>query len=323
MKGVNLKEDEREVLAHIVQNIDEQEIFLEFVAKAETIKEAWQIAKIFESKKKEFIDNIQEYDALIKDKEKQLKSITAEITEANELLKDANKELETIRTQLEEMQSKAQFYKNKIMQGKQTEYLEFSDSMENNIFLKDDTESNLLDFENIIAEFKPLSTVSVHVKNGATAIARVAQIIYPPELYEVYQRAGKRLFRLKDKINELELTNKKLSVELRDLSEEDNFKENMRNTMGIDNNEDYRQIIPNIKTQPNIKSQKDKTFDMPSFDINSFEQAERMARIDKKKEKVEEMLSQLTNVLRDEGINTTNNQDGLLKDPNINLRKPR
>ena len=37
-----MKEDEREVLAHIVQNIDEQEIFLEFVAKAETIKEAWR-----------------------------------------------------------------------------------------------------------------------------------------------------------------------------------------------------------------------------------------------------------------------------------------
>ena len=70
---MSLQEDEREVLAHIVQNIDEQEIFLEFVAKAETIKEAWQIAKIFESKKKEFIESMQEYEILIKAKEKQLK----------------------------------------------------------------------------------------------------------------------------------------------------------------------------------------------------------------------------------------------------------
>ncbi len=314
-----MKEDEREVLAHIIQNIDEQEIFMEFVAKAETIKEAWQIAKIFESKKKEFIENIQEYDTLIKDKENQLSKLTKEITEANELLKDANNELEVIKFQLEEMQSKAQFYKNKIAQGKQIRNDEFLDIADNKIFIKDEADSDLLDFEHIIADFKPLSVVSVHVKNGATAMARVAQVIYPQELYEVYQRAGKRLFRLKDKINELKLTNKKLSIELRDLSEEDNFKENMRNTIDIESSELYKQVIPNIKTQSNAKQQAEKAFEMPSFDINSSEQAERMARIDKKKEKVEEMLSQLTNVLREEGI-SPRNQDELFNDT-FNLGK--
>ena len=99
---MSLQEDEKEVLAHIVQNIDEQEIFLEFVAKAETIKEAWQIAKIFESKKKEFVESMQEYEILIKAKEKQLKNLNAEITEANNLLKDANIELANIKTEIEE-----------------------------------------------------------------------------------------------------------------------------------------------------------------------------------------------------------------------------
>ena len=123
-----MKEDEREVLAHIVQNIDEQEIFLEFVAKAETIKEAWQITKIFEKKKKEFVSNLREYDTLIKDKEKQLKIITAEIADANNLLKDANNELENVRTQLNEMRNKAKLLKNKILHGKQSQYANFYDN---------------------------------------------------------------------------------------------------------------------------------------------------------------------------------------------------
>ncbi len=303
---MSLKDDEKEVLAHIVQNIDEQEIFLEFVAKAEIIKEAWQIAKIFENKKKEFMESIQEYDLLIKAKEKQLKSLTTEITEANTLLKDANEELEHIRTQLEEMQGKAQLYKNKILQGQQNEHLESFDTQMNFMLTKDDGDSNPLDFSGIIAEFQPLNVVSVHVKNGATAMARVAQTIYPPELYEVYRRASKRLFRLKDKIGELELKNEKLRVELRDLTEEDNFKEHMRSKMG-DIQDDYQPITnPKIPKTADFES---KTFHTDTFD--SKEQADRIARIEKKKERVEEMLSQLSNILREEGISTENAEEFL------------
>ncbi|MCI7410367.1 nickel-binding protein Mua [Helicobacter bilis] len=309
---MSLQEDEREVLAHIVQNIDEQEIFLEFVAKAETIKEAWQIAKIFESKKKEFIESMQEYEILIKAKEKQLKNLNAEITEANNLLKDANIELANIKTEIEEMQNKAQLYKNKIMQNKQAASMESFDTQTSFALAKDD-DSNPLDFSGIIAEFQPLNVVSVHVKNGATAMARAAQIIYPQELHDVYLKAAKRLFRLKDKISELELKNEKLHIELRDLTEEDNFKEQMRSKIN-DIDDEYISIgTPKTLSQSsNILSgmsskatleetpRKETILDKNNFDEET--QADRIARIDKKKERVEEMLSQLSNVLREEGV---------------------
>lgn len=302
---MSLKEDEKEVLAHIVQNIDEQEIFLEFVAKAETIKEAWQIAKIFENKKREFEENLQEYDLLIKSKEKQLKSLTDEITEANALLKDTNMELEHTKTQLQEMQDKAQLYKNKILQNERL-HAESFETQTKLMLAKDDNDSNLLDFSNIIAEFQPLNVVSVHVKNGATAMARVAQTIYPPELYEIYCKAGRRLFKLKDKIGELELKNEKLRVELRDLTEEDNFKEHMRSKMGDIHDEYVPIATPKIPEAKSLEKTKQNTND---FDTET--PSDRLARIEKKKERVEEMLSQLSNVLREEGINEKYTDDFL------------
>ncbi len=306
--NLSLKEDEKEVLAHIVQNIDEQEIFLEFVAKAETIKEAWQIAKIFESKKKEFIENIQEYEILIKAKEKQLKNLNTEITDANNLLKEANIELANIKAEIEEMQGKAQLYKNKLLQSKQENSIESFD-MQTSFALSKDDDSNLLDFSGIVMEFQPLNVVSVHVKNGATAMARAAQMIYPKELHDVYLKAAKRLFRLKDKISELELKNDKLHIELRDLTEEDNFKEQMRSSMD-DTSDDYisigtpktanNQANHTLNEMSNNIAFKETTFNQKNYDEET--QADRMARIDKKKERVEEMLSQLSNVLREEGV---------------------
>ncbi len=308
---MSLQEDEKEVLAHIVQNIDEQEIFLEFVAKAETIKEAWQIAKIFESKKKEFVESMQEYEILIKAKEKQLKNLNAEITEANNLLKDANIELANIKTEIEDMQNKAQLYKNKLAQNKQAD-IESFDTQTSFALAKDD-DSNPLDFSGIIAEFQPLNVVSVHVKNGATAMARAAQIIYPQELHDVYLKAAKRLFRLKDKISELELKNEKLHIELRDLTEEDNFKEQMRSKIN-DIDDEYMSIgtpktlsqssniLSGMSSKATLKetTRKETILDKNNFDEET--QADRIARIDKKKERVEEMLSQLSNVLREEGV---------------------
>ena len=308
---MSLQEDEKEVLAHIVQNIDEQEIFLEFVAKAETIKEAWQIAKIFESKKKEFIESMQEYEILIKAKEKQLKNLNAEITEANNLLKDANIELANIKTEIEEMQNKAQLYKNKLAQNKQAD-IESFDTQTSFALAKND-DSNPLDFSGIIAEFQPLNVVSVHVKNGATAMARAAQIIYPQELHDVYLKAAKRLFRLKDKISELELKNEKLHIELRDLTEEDNFKEQMRSKIN-DIDDEYMSIgtpktlsqssniLSGMSSKTTLKetTRKETILDKNNFDEET--QADRIARIDKKKERVEEMLSQLSSVLREEGV---------------------
>ncbi|MDY5822851.1 MAG: nickel-binding protein Mua [Helicobacter sp.] len=308
---MSLQEDEKEVLAHIVQNIDEQEIFLEFVAKAETIKEAWQIAKIFESKKKEFVESMQEYEILIKAKEKQLKNLNAEITEANNLLKDANIELANIKTEIEDMQNKAQLYKNKLAQNKQAD-IESFDTQASFALAKND-DSNPLDFSGIIAEFQPLNVVSVHVKNGATAMARAAQIIYPQELHDVYLKAAKRLFRLKDKISELELKNEKLHIELRDLTEEDNFKEQMRSKIN-DIDDEYMSIgtpktlsqssniLSGMSSKTTLKetTRKETILDKNSLDEET--QADRIARIDKKKERVEEMLSQLSSVLREEGV---------------------
>lgn len=308
---MSLQEDEKEVLAHIVQNIDEQEIFLEFVAKAETIKEAWQIAKIFESKKKEFVESMQEYEILIKAKEKQLKNLNAEITEANNLLKDANIELANIKTEIEDMQNKAQLYKNKLAQNKQAD-IESFDTQASFALAKND-DSNPLDFSGIIAEFQPLNVVSVRVKNGATAMARAAQIIYPQELHDVYLKAAKRLFRLKDKISELELKNEKLHIELRDLTEEDNFKEQMRSKIN-DIDDEYMSIgtpktlskssniLSGMSSKTTLKetTRKETILDKNNFDEET--QADRIARIDKKKERVEEMLSQLSNVLREEGV---------------------
>lgn len=249
---------------------------------------------------------------LIKAKEKQLKNLTDEITEANALLKDANAELEHIKAQLEEMQSKAQFYKNKILQGKQSEQADTYDTQAAFMLAKDEGDTNPLDFSNIIAEFQPLNVVSVHVKNGATAMARVAQAIYPPELYEAYKRAGKRLFRLKDKIGELELNNEKLRVELRDLTEEYNFKEHVQSKMG-DIHDDYSPII-DAKIPPKTKIESSRlesnTFAQSSHDIPDLEDhADRMARIEKKKERVEEMLSQLSSVLQEEGISAKNTDE--------------
>ncbi|RDU71569.1 hypothetical protein CQA66_06310 [Helicobacter aurati] len=224
-----MKEDEREVLAHIIQNIDEQEIFLEFVAKAEAIKESWQIVKIFENKKKEFAERLREYNLLIKDKEKQLKILTAEITDANNLLKDAHKELDEVQSRLDYVRTNA-----KIV-TKTNQQLTFQCQEEEDV-------ENILDFDGIIGDFQPVTAVSVHVKNGATAMARAAQIIYDSTLYVAYQKASNRLLQLKEYVTKLELTNKKLAVELRDLFEEDSFKEMLNS---------YEQMLPHAKYDEN------------------------------------------------------------------------
>lgn len=218
-----MKEDEREVLAHIVQTIDEQEIFLEFVAKSEKIKEAWQISKIFDSKKQDFISNIQEYTLAIKDKQKELNDITFQINESNALLSDANKELENLKYKLEEMQSKAKLYKNKIIQATSPQDYDLVLSNLPNE-LKD---NDLLNIKNLLKKFIPLSVVDVHIKNGNTAKARVAQHVYSEELYELYKKACSRLVKMKDRITDLELANSKLEVELRDITVEYDFRENV------------------------------------------------------------------------------------------------
>ena len=193
-----MKKEERETLAHIVQNIDEQEIFLEFVAKAETIKESWQIAKIFDNKKKEFANEILKFNAIKKEKEDELNAITNEINEVNNLLQNANKELSNLELQIDEMKSKAQFFKNAIAQAQHPNNLELQ---------SESGDSEMLDFGAIIKDFKPLASVSVHLKNGQTASARVAQSIYSQDLYEHYKKATSRLIRLRDRVKELELNN--------------------------------------------------------------------------------------------------------------------
>lgn len=306
-----MREDERETLADIVQNIDEQEIFLEFIAKAETIKESWQIAKIFEDKKREFMASIGEYDAIIRDKEQELKAITNEINDANILLKDANIELEKMRGELDSMRQKAQFYKTKIMQAQQNSLNEdIKDSFLSSTL---DESGDMLDFSGLLQEFSPLTSVSVHIKNGATAMARAAQIIYEEALYEVYKLAAQRLYKLKDRISELELANQKLSIELRDLSEEDNFKENLRELDSMQSyGENYGIEKPRLKVVSGASGfdtsldstrldSKNEPFEKINFDKErEASMNDRIKRLDKKKEKVEEMFQQLNDFLKEE-----------------------
>lgn len=224
-----MKEDEREVLAHIVQNIDEQEIFLEFVAKADTIKESWQIVKIFENKRKEFEQSLHEYNLQIKDKEKQLEILTSEIMDANNLLKDANKELDDINSRLRYIRSNANALDSDPLEKNQQIMMKY----------QDDDVIDVLNFNDIIGDFQPLSAVSVFVKSGSTAMARPAQSIYDDSLLVSYQKASSRLLKLKEYITELELANEKLTVELRDLFEEDSFKETLSFHEQIDSNDKY------------------------------------------------------------------------------------
>lgn len=323
-----MREDERETLADIVQNIDEQEIFMEFIAKAETIKESWQIAKIFEDKKREFMASIGEYDAIIRDKEQELKAITNEINDANILLKDANNELERLRGELDSMKQKAQFYKTKIMQAQQSAVNEdMKESFLSGSFEDSADSSNILDFSGILQEFQPLASVSVHIKNGATAMARAAQIIYEEALYEVYKMAAKRLYKLKDRISELELANQKLSIELRDLSEEDNFKENLRGLDSMESfDENYGVEKPRLKvvdsrdsrldsmsrleSRLDSRDSRDEAFEKINFDKEREASLnDRMNRLDKKKEKVEEMFQQINDFLQEESRSEANIDD--------------
>lgn len=217
-----MRQDERESLSHILQSIDEQEIFLEFVAKSNDIKEAWQIADIFESKKNEFVQGLKKYESFVEKKEKELEAVQKDIKEANDTLKEVNKELETIKSGLVDMQTKAKFYKNKINQGKTIRESILEMQLEG---VPDDKEmQDLLNITPLIREFQPLGIVDVHVKDGKVARARVAQKIYSENLYENYKKSSIRLIKLKEKIRELELTNSKLEIELRDYEYENTEK---------------------------------------------------------------------------------------------------
>lgn len=288
-----MKEDEREVLAHIIQNIDEQEIFMEFVAKAESIKEAWQIAKIFESKRREFMEQVREYDKTIKEKAKQLENLQDEITQTNKLLQERQKELQKSKSRLAE-----------------------------EVLDQEGSPTDILDIEGLIREFSPLATVKVHVKNGATATARAAQAIYDSNLYALYRRASGRLLKLREYITELELTNNKLSIELRDLFEEDTFKETV---LSYAEPYDATQLENSISFNPPKKppqrpqggdTQAARLDSMEAFTSQeayyspiesntsklNLESLDLNEKIERKKQTVEQIFSQLNEVLRDEGI---------------------
>ncbi|PAF44566.1 nickel-binding protein Mua [Helicobacter sp. 11S02629-2] len=219
-----MEKDERVKLADVVSEIDDQKVFLEFITKLGTIKEAWQIEEIFDKEKLKFLNFLDSKNAELESKEEELKLVTQDLLEANTLLKDAHSELNLLRIELADLQSKAKLYKTKL----EKETLEDND-VESNTQSKD-----FLDIEYFFKEFAPLDIVNVHVKNGNIARARIAQKVYGEELYSYYKKGIVKLINLKDKVLELELTNSKLEVELKNLYMEDTYKENILNKLSKD-----------------------------------------------------------------------------------------
>ncbi|PAF51171.1 hypothetical protein BKH43_02900 [Helicobacter sp. 13S00401-1] len=286
-----MEKDERVKLADVVSEIDDQKVFLEFISKIDTIKEAWQIEEIYDKEKLRFKAYMESKNEELQNKEEELKLITKDILEANTLLKDAHNELNLLRMQLADLQSKTRIYKAKLEKESMDEGFESS--------LAD---KDILDIESFFKEFTPLEIVNVHIKNGNTARARVAQKVYPPELYSYYKKGIVKLINLKDKVLELELTNSKLEVELKNLYMEDTYKENILNKLSKDcPQEDSMLIAPNIELLNEVKNrEEEESINLSDIDSNieaiqdiSIVAAEENIEILRKKEALEKIFTEL------------------------------
>lgn len=178
----------------------EKEIIKEVLRRAENenlqdIKDSWDMRGFIGRKKDELAEEI--------------KSYKQEILTYQDELKDLRKELADGKHTIEDLESKKQRLEEDIKQLTQELKVEQA---------KSEVKAEQKEVLNSRQKLLPaaLKSVQIYLKDGSVAKAKPAQKLFGEDIYKKYRVELKENHILKMQLTELELENKRLSIELRD-----------------------------------------------------------------------------------------------------------
>lgn len=178
----------------------EKEIIKEVLRRAENeniqdIKDSWDMRGFIGRKKKEIAEEIKSYKQEILTYQDELKGLRKELTEGKNTIED-----------LESQKQKLQEEITQLTQDLIVEKAKSSTKAEQKKVLE--SRQKLLP--------AALKSVQIYLKDGSVAKAKPAQKLFSEDIYKKYRVELKENHILKTQLSELELENKRLSIELRD-----------------------------------------------------------------------------------------------------------
>lgn len=178
----------------------EKEIIKEVLRRAENeniqdIKDSWDMRGFIGRKKKEIAEEIKSYKQEILTYQDELKGLRKELTEGKNTIED-----------LESQKQKLQEEITQLTQDLIVEKAKSSNKAEQKKVLE--SRQKLLP--------AALKSVQIYLKDGSVAKAKPAQKLFSEDIYKKYRVELKENHILKTQLSELELENKRLSIELRD-----------------------------------------------------------------------------------------------------------
>lgn len=178
----------------------EKEIIKEVLRRAENeniqdIKDSWDMRGFIGRKKKEIAEEIKSYKQEILTYQDELKGLRKELTEGKNTIEDLESQKQKLQEEITQLTQDLIVEKAKSgVKAEQKKVLE--------------SRQKLLP--------AALKSVQIYLKDGSVAKAKPAQKLFSEDIYKKYRVELKENHILKTQLSELELENKRLSIELRD-----------------------------------------------------------------------------------------------------------
>lgn len=178
----------------------EKEIIKEVLRRAENeniqdIKDSWDMRGFIGRKKKEIAEEIKSYKQEILTYQDELKGLRKELTEGKNTIEDLESQKQKLQEEITQLTQ--DLIVEKAKSGAKAEQKKVLESRQ-----------KLLP--------AALKSVQIYLKDGSVAKAKPAQKLFSEDIYKKYRVELKENHILKTQLSELELENKRLSIELRD-----------------------------------------------------------------------------------------------------------
>lgn len=178
----------------------EKEIIKEVLRRAENeniqdIKDSWDMRGFIGRKKKEIAEEIKSYKQEILTYQDELKGLRKELTEGKNTIEDLESQKQKLQEEITQLTQ--DLIVEKAKSGNKAEQKKVLESRQ-----------KLLP--------AALKSVQIYLKDGSVAKAKPAQKLFSEDIYKKYRVELKENHILKTQLSELELENKRLSIELRD-----------------------------------------------------------------------------------------------------------
>lgn len=222
----------------------EKEIIKEVLRRAENeniqdIKDSWDMRGFIGRKKKEIAEEIKSYKQEILTYQDELKGLRKELTEGKNTIEDLESQKQKLQEEITQLTQDLIVEKAKSgVKAEQKKVLE--------------SRQKLLP--------AALKSVQIYLKDGSVAKAKPAQKLFSEDIYKKYRVELKENHILKTQLSELELENKRLSIELRDFYAE-LMLEGMDTTQNQESKESLLEKSENTTKKEKLKAKSSQVID--------------------------------------------------------------